>query len=206
MQRLIERHPLQRGSHTSRDDGMCAMEMVAWLAGEAHTDEPECSCPVLSAFVRACNDAMSDEQRNRHLRPLVPQLVNTRSGKLAEHRRGMLAVDLLVRTLLPRWLDRRGRRNEAELLRALPATRTFEHVQVARRAIETFATDQRAAEWVLDRALERGPAARYVAGVVQVARSLGDEGSWAVVADCVSRMVTAPNPAQFDRFLPASDY
>ena len=36
-----------------RKNDLCAMEMVAWLAGEAHSDEPECACPVLAAMVRA---------------------------------------------------------------------------------------------------------------------------------------------------------
>ena len=71
MKRLKEQVPLQRGSHPSREDGMCAMEMVSWLAGEAHSDEPRCTCPVLAALVRACNDAMGDAARNLHLQPLV---------------------------------------------------------------------------------------------------------------------------------------
>ena len=86
MRRLIDRIPLQRGSHPTRDDGMCAMEMVSWLAGEAHSDEPECACPVLAALVRACNDAMSDQQRAEHLRPLVPMLVNSRGSVATETR------------------------------------------------------------------------------------------------------------------------
>jgi hypothetical protein len=79
MERLADQRPLRRGAHASADDGMCAMEMVAWLAGEAHTDEPLCACPVIAAFVRAVNDALpSDAARDRHLRPLVPRFVGTR--------------------------------------------------------------------------------------------------------------------------------
>ena len=96
MQRLIERHPLRRGAHPSRDDGMCAMEMVAWLAGEEHSDEPVCACPVVAALVRASNDAMTDDARNRYLRPLVPQLVNSRGSAADERVRGLLAIDRLV--------------------------------------------------------------------------------------------------------------
>ncbi|HEB51942.1 MAG TPA: hypothetical protein ENI87_01675, partial [bacterium] len=134
MQRLIEHYPLQRGAHPSRDDGMCAMEMVAWLAGEAHSDEPECACPVLAALVRACNDAMTDHARNRYLRPLVPLLVNTRASAAIERVRGMLVVDFLVRTLLPRDLRLRGRVDEARLLAELPPITRLEHVRVAARA------------------------------------------------------------------------
>ena len=38
--KLIEQLPIRRGSHPDRADGLCAMEMVAWLAGEAHSDGP----------------------------------------------------------------------------------------------------------------------------------------------------------------------
>ena len=191
MQRLIEQLPLQRGSHPSRDDGMCAMEMVAWLAGEAHSDEPECACPVLAAMVRACNDAMTDQLRNVHLRPLVPQLVNSRRSVAVERARGLLAVDCMVRDLLTTWLLRHARQEEAVLLRELPPIERLEDVRTARRAIQTFAKDQRAAEWVLDRALEGVPAPRYVAGVVQVARALNDGETWAKMAALAERMVTA---------------
>ena len=191
MQRLIEHYPLQRGAHPSRDDGMCAMEMVAWLAGEAHSDEPECACPVLAALVRACNDAMTDHARNRYLRPLVPLLVNTRASAAIERVRGMLVVDFLVRTLLPRDLRLRGRADEARLLAELPPITRLEHVRVAARATAAFAREQRAAHWVLDRALEGMPPARFVAGVVQVVRARHGAGSWAELVALIERMVAA---------------
>ncbi|MCA8975327.1 MAG: hypothetical protein KDC98_11440, partial [Planctomycetes bacterium] len=87
MQRLIGQFPLASGAHPTRSDGMCAMEMVAWLAGEAHSDEPACACPVLGALVRACNDVMGDRDRNRLLRPLVPALVNSRATVAIERQR-----------------------------------------------------------------------------------------------------------------------
>jgi hypothetical protein len=39
---------LSHGSHDRREDGMCLMEAVAFLAGERHSDRPVCACPVLS--------------------------------------------------------------------------------------------------------------------------------------------------------------
>ena len=163
MHRLIEQYPLQRGSHPSRDDGMCAMEMVAWLAGEAHSDEPRCACPVVSALVRACNDAMSDPSRKRYLRPLVPQLVHTRANATVERLRGLLAIDCLVRRLLPRWLERHHRGQEASLLRHMRPIERMSHVRAASQMITAYADDPRAAQWVLERALDGTPAERYVA-------------------------------------------
>ena len=194
MRRLIDRIPLQRGSHPTRDDGMCAMEMVSWLAGEAHSDEPECACPVLAALVRACNDAMSDQQRAEHLRPLVPMLVNSRGSVATETRRGLMALDVMVRGLLPRALERRGRAEEARLLRSLPVVRDLSGASAARSAVAAFVRDQRAASWVLDRAVEGAPAQRYVAGVVQVARALGDRAAWTELTELVAQMVGAQAP------------
>lgn len=190
MQRLIDQYPLQRGSHPSRDDGMCAMEMVSWLSGEAHSDEPDCACPVMAALVRACNDAMTEHQRNHHLRPMVPQLVHTRANSTVERLRGLMAVDCLVRELLPKWLDRHRRSAEADLLRAIPSIRNLSQVRAAARVITTYADDHRAAQWVLARALDGAAPARYVAGIVQLARALNDNDTWAVMAALIERMTT----------------
>ena len=191
MQRLIDQHPLRRGAHPTRDDGMCAMEMVAWLAGEEHSDEPVCACPVMAAFVRACNDSMSDVARDRHLRPLVPQLVNTRGSAAAERMRGYLAIDALVRTFLPAWLERHGRRDEAQLLAALAPVQRLEDVRTAQRAVETFVPQQHATRWVLQRAVEGTPPARFVAGVVHVVRTLHAGAMWPEVAALIQRMARA---------------
>lgn len=194
MHRLIEQYPLQRGSHPSRDDGMCAMEMVAWLAGEAHSDEPECACPVMAALVRACNDSMSDQARNQYLRPLVPQLVHTRATATVERLRGILAIDCLVRRLLPKWLERHHRREEAQLLRDMRRIERVSHIRAATRVITTYAGDHRAAQWVLDRALEGVPPARYVAGIVQLARALNDSDTWREMSELATRMAAARVP------------
>lgn len=191
MQRLIEQYPLQRGSHASRDDGMCAMEMVAWLAGEAHSDEPDCTCPVLAALVRACNDAMDDELRNHFLRPLVPQLVHTRATVAIENTRGLLAIDTMVRVLVPTWLESRNLPAEAESLRALPAIAGRLELMTARRALHACGRDQRAALWVIDRAIDGAEPRHYVAGVVQVARSLNDRSAWAVLGELTGVMAAA---------------
>lgn len=170
---------------------MCAMEMVAWLAGEPHSDEPSCSCPVLAAFVRACNDAMSDAQRNSHLRPLVGRLVNTRASAATERARGLLVVDALVRRLLPAWLRRHHRHDEATLLSALPPVEGPDDVRASLRALECFVPDHHAARWVVQRALDGLPPARFVAGAVQVARALNDAETWGAVTDTIEQMVRA---------------
>ncbi len=56
---------LKHGMHDSRQDGVCALEAVAWIAGEPHSDHPKCACPVLSDFLRKWNDDLpNDADRN----------------------------------------------------------------------------------------------------------------------------------------------
>lgn len=203
MQRLIDQLPLRRGAHPTRDEGMCAMEMVAWLAGEAHSDEPRCACPVLTSLVRACNDSLTDAMRNRYLRPLVPRLVNTRRTAAVERARGLLAVDCVVRELLPAWLRRRGMGTDARRLAGLPALRDLEAVRAALPVTACYARDQHAALWVLQRALDGSPPARYVTGVVQVARRNPAAETWPVVVALLERMAAAGLPVAGD--LRASD-
>jgi len=174
---------------------MCAMEMVAWLAGESHSDEPRCACPVIAAFVRAFNDALpSDSARGRYLRPWVPRMVNSRSGQAHEQARGWLGVDAVARALVPMALAHVSRRGEAELMQALPVVRSVHSAKAALRAIETYARDQHAARWVLQRAIDGVPPAKFIAGVVQVARMVGDATAFTLLAELVGAML-AVSPA-----------
>ena len=107
------------GSHKTREEGMCLLEAVAYIAGEPHTDRPKCVCPVLAAFGRAWNDALDDEDRNRLLRPFIPRLVGTRSTVEVEQRRAFMAADWAVRVATPVWLRAAGLVDEAGALEAL---------------------------------------------------------------------------------------
>jgi len=54
---------LLSGSHARRAQGVCAMEAVAWLAGEPHSDAPACTALPLRKFVIGTNDWMTGEER-----------------------------------------------------------------------------------------------------------------------------------------------
>jgi hypothetical protein len=96
------------GEHNDRSDGLCVMEAAAWVAGEPHSDHPQCVCPVIGAFLRNWNDAMTDDEtRTQLLRPLVPVVLNTRSTKKIELQRSYLALDWLARVQAPAWLSLR---------------------------------------------------------------------------------------------------
>lgn len=97
---------LGNGSHSSLDEGVCVMEAASYVAGEKWSDEPACVCPVIGAFMRLWNDSLpNDAERDRLLKPLITQIVDTRSTAAVEERRSYLALDWLIRVFTPKWLD-----------------------------------------------------------------------------------------------------
>ena len=104
-ERLAALPPLSAGGHEHVDEGACFMEAVSYVAGEPWSDKPACACPVLGAFMRAWNDDLPEADRDRLLRPLVRRLVGSRSTPEVEARRSWLAMDWLVRTNAPAWLQ-----------------------------------------------------------------------------------------------------
>lgn len=42
--------PLSVGAHSGPDEGMCVMEMAAYVARESWTDEPQCVSPVIASI------------------------------------------------------------------------------------------------------------------------------------------------------------
>jgi hypothetical protein len=125
------------GSHPTRDEGMCVMEAVAYVAGEGHTDRPECACPVLTAFLISWNDSLpSDGERQRLLSSFVFRLPGTRATKEIEEKRGMVALEWMIKVFTPAVLEltpslvgyakalrslKVREENEAEVLSALSA-------------------------------------------------------------------------------------
>ena len=93
---------LTRGSHDP-GEGMCAMEAVAFLAGEPHSDAPQCACPALAAFARRLNDGAwpSDVDRTEAMRPAVLALIGTRSTRATGRARAAYLVDCALRWYAP---------------------------------------------------------------------------------------------------------
>jgi len=115
------KHELTASPTGDRD--MCIMEAVAYMAGEPWSDYPRCACPVISAFLRHWNDALSNEERDRLLPAAVwvPRLVGSRSVRPVWIQRAYLALDWTVRTYLPLYLDLiSDLRGQAAELRDLP--------------------------------------------------------------------------------------
>ncbi len=109
---------LRAGKHGKVEDGVCAMEAVAWLEGLPHSDAPECTCPVIAAFVRTINDRMLSEAR-QGLVPYLPRLVGTVSPEHELERATYLAWHGIT-VILPPLLQDVGLNGAADMLRTLP--------------------------------------------------------------------------------------
>ena len=96
-------YKLSHGSHETASEGRCAMEWVAYLAGEPHTDQPVCVSPVLRSFGISLNDSWDDEQRQK-LRPYLARCIGT-AGDGRDQERGWLAMDWLIREFTPAFLE-----------------------------------------------------------------------------------------------------
>ena len=108
---------LDKGAHRDPADGLCLLEAVAYVAGEVHTDAPRCVSPVLAEFGRTLNDWL-DDVRRQELKLLIARLPGT-AGDGLDEARGYMALDWLIRTYTPTWLELAGLSAEAAQLRAL---------------------------------------------------------------------------------------
>jgi hypothetical protein len=156
---------LAYGSHDTREDGVCLLEAVAWFAGEPHSDHPACVSPVLASYGRSLNDLLPDGKRQQ-LRPYIPLMPGT-SGDGRDEARGYLALDWLIRTYAPAWLDLAGLDGEARALRGLRRIADLAAVQSVRPIVLA----------VRDKSAVAGDAAWAAAG--DAARDAAGDAAWA---------------------------
>src|SRR5215469_8834907 len=103
---------LAMGRHVSPQDGFCVVELSAYLAGEAFTDHPAGVSPVIAAFLRAWNDTLDDQARQR-LKPYATAVIGTAADAGTELRRSLRALDWVTRVLIPIWLNAAGLHEQA---------------------------------------------------------------------------------------------
>src|SRR5216683_2245676 len=106
---------LAHGSHNDRSNGLCLMEAVAWFAGKPHSDKPPCVSSALGAYGRNLNDLLPETPRQQ-LKQFIPLLPGT-AGDGKDETRGYIALDWLIRTYTPAFLDLAGLSAEAAALR-----------------------------------------------------------------------------------------
>jgi hypothetical protein len=166
----LKKLSLKVGAH-SPDSTFCVMEAVAFVAGEPWSDHPECACPIIGEFLRSWNDSLrTDADRDRLLKPLIRDLVGSKSTKEVEEKRALLCADWLIRVNTPTWLRLAGLTVHADALEALPEITAFAQTPSIRGTIEA----------ARDAAYKARDAARAAAGAA----------AWDAVGDKLQPTVT----------------
>jgi hypothetical protein len=94
---------LSRGKHRNPRRGACFMEYASFLAGEAWSDHPSCTHPLLASIARHVNDCTTDANRSR-LAPMVPSVIGLNP---ADRQVDPMLVLAVVRRALPVVSDER---------------------------------------------------------------------------------------------------
>lgn len=115
---LLGEFHLSPGQHKSPEEGLCAMEVVAFLDGGPHTDHPRATCEIIGGFVRHINDHMPDHFRQKLL-PYLPRLMGTVSEDHEQERHEYFAWQA-IRVFAPAALHAQGYKRFA---------RTLEHAE-----------------------------------------------------------------------------
>lgn len=118
----IWRFDLRRGNSKDPRNGACLLDAVSWLEYGTLGDHPACVCPVIAAFGRGINDAMSDIGRQR-LKAFIPRLVGTVDPASEVARAEYLAWQA-IRVFAPLALDAAGLHDQATALRNCQGTLT----------------------------------------------------------------------------------
>lgn len=86
----LESVKFSRGKHTTRNEGMCLMECVAFISGEEHSDSPNCADPMISYLARIINDNIPcDNKRTEILMPFLWRIPGTKDERFEESRQAM---------------------------------------------------------------------------------------------------------------------
>ena len=191
-EKLSQITALDSGNHDATSGAMCAMEAVAWIAGEPWSDAPQCASPVISQFMRSWNDALPDADRTRVLLPLLPEIIGTRTTETDEQTRAWMATDWAVRVCTPRWLREAGLMDHAVRLERLAPLVDEATALASKQALRAAVDAARYAAWYTAgdaaRAAARaaaGDAAWYAARYAawDAARYAAWDAAWAAAGD-----------------------
>jgi hypothetical protein len=166
-------YTLAYGTHPNPQDGRCAMEWVAHLAGERHSDQPTCVSPVVRALCVALNDGLDCQSRQR-LRPYLTRTIGTADDSLDEPRAWM-ALDWLVRVHAPTWLRSAGLDEPADRLADRSAVATPDRLEAVLEPLERIRRQARAA-----RQAEFGDVVHWA--LVVAGGETGSESAWSFAA------------------------
>jgi hypothetical protein len=147
--RYLEPLQLGRGWHGPPSNGLvdaCVMEAVSYVAGEPFSDHPACASPILTSFLISWNDNLNDTDRQM-LKPYIPRLVGTNTGKRHEEVRAWMLTDWLARECAPAFLSAAGLTEQARMLGSLSPLKSAASARKAQPTLDTARTAA-AAAWV----------------------------------------------------------
>lgn len=196
--RLAEITSLHEGAHAADSDKRCLMEAVAYVRGIRHTDHPACVSPVLGGMGRQLNDALPDGVRDA-LIALIPDLPGT-AGDGHDEARSYMALDWLIRTWLPAWLDLvPSCRDEAARIRAVGQIVDRASAERAAPAVRQGRSSA-AAAWAAARDAARDTAGAAAAGAAAgaAARDTAVAAAWAA-ARVAARAALKPTVDRLQR-------
>jgi hypothetical protein len=182
----LEGFTLAKGGHRSFEEGACAMELAAHIAGEEHSDKPRCVSPVIAAFMRSWNDDLEDAPRQK-LKTLIPLMIGTNTGEAGDEIRAWMATDWLVRVHTPAFLRLAELTEHANRLASLSPLTSSETAEAAQPTIEE-ARSASAAAWAAASAAARD-AARAAAR--DAARDAASAAAWAAARAAASAAARA---------------
>jgi hypothetical protein len=174
----LETVHLDQGAHSSPEDGACLLEVVAMFVGQPFNDAPKCVSPVLRTFGIGLNDQWDDAQRQT-LRPFIPRLPGT-AGDGLDEARSYLALDWLIRTYTPAWLDLAGLAESAAELRALRRIADMAAAEAAGPVVRAAQTKAAAA------GAAAGAAAWHAAG--DAAGAAAGDAAWDALKETVKEL------------------
>ena len=98
-ERLLGEVNLISGRGSQEKGDLCIMSLVAYLAGEGHSDHPRCVSPFLRKFAIQLNDGSSDSLR-QDLKPFAPRIIGTNDGH--DFERATVTYRVIIEDVLPR--------------------------------------------------------------------------------------------------------
>jgi hypothetical protein len=123
---------------SSPQEGLSAMQAVAYITGGRHTEYPDCACPIVAAMVRSWGYWVDDETRQQ-LVPLLRRIALSRSTPEVEVKRAYLFLDGLIREVLPNILAEGKEEEWAAKFRALPKLNDETSCRRSRELVSSFA-------------------------------------------------------------------
>jgi hypothetical protein len=127
---------LARGGHDGNCENpeRCLFEWYNWLTRQKHTDScPPGVSPVLHVYGMRLNDCLPDDRR-QELRRFLPNGADRLAGTAGDGKdetRSLIALDWLIRTSLPAWLDLARLDDAAAAVRALGRIDGMDAAQLA---------------------------------------------------------------------------